>query len=453
MSGFDERRPPPQGVVDDCVHCGFCLPACPTYRLWGEEADSPRGRILLVDATLRGELDLEPSVSRHWDACLGCMACVPACPSGVRYDRLIEATRQQVERLVPRPWAERAWRRALFAVLPHRRRVGRAGRLLAIWRASGAQRTTRRLGLAGRLPTRLRAAEALAPALDRAELSSRVPLVVPSRGPARQRVALLTGCVQGGLFPGVNLATARVLAAHGCEVITPGDQGCCGALELHAGREQAARARARRLIAVLRATGADRIVVNSAGCGSAMKGWADLLGDDPRWAGPAEQAAARVVDVTELLDELGPAPGAILHPLPIRVAYHDACHLAHAQGIRRQPRAVLARVPGLEVLEVPDGDLCCGSAGIYNLVEPVTAAELGRRKGVAVGGIGADAVVAANPGCLLQISAATGQLGLVLPGFHPVELIDASLAGRDAGRLLARRRRLLESAGRPAPPG
>ena len=235
-------------------------------------------------------------------------------------------------------------------------------------------------------------------------------------------------------------------------MITPPGQGCCGALELHAGREPAARQRARRLIAVFEAAGVDAVAVNSAGCGSVMKQWDELLDDDPAWAERAARVAASVRDVCELLAGLEPAPGVVLHPLPMRVAYRDACHLGHAQGIRDQPRALLARVAGLDVVEVPDGELCCGSAGVYNLVEPSPAAELGDRAAAAVIATGADALVAANPCCLLQIRAAAARRGVALPGLHPVEVVDASLAGRDAAALLHRHRALLRSAGLGAAP-
>jgi glycolate oxidase iron-sulfur subunit len=425
LPAFDEHDPPARELLDDCVHCGFCLPACPTYQLWGEEADSPRGRILLMDAALRGQLPLSDDLVRHWDACLGCMACVPACPSGVRYDRLIEQTRQQVERRHHRGFRERARRAAIFALFPHPRRMRAVAALLVAYRATGLRRLLRR-------------AIPLAPALATGAVTARLPEHVDAATtPARRRVVLLTGCVQQGLFGDVNQATARVLSAHGCEVLVPRGQGCCGALEVHAGRQQGAQRRAARLVELLdRAGGSDTLVaVNSAGCGSVMKEYGTLLGSQ---GGAA--LAARVRDLSEILAELEPPPGA-LHPLPLRVAYHDACHLAHAQGIRAQPRDVLRRIPGLELVPLADADTCCGSAGIYNLVQPQAAAELGRRKADRVRQAAPDALVAANPGCLLQISAHLGGREGV-PTFHPVELVDASLRGVPAAELVTRRRRL-----------
>jgi glycolate dehydrogenase iron-sulfur subunit len=438
-SAFDAHHPPARELLDDCVHCGFCLQACPTYQIWGEEADSPRGRILLMDAALRGTVELSGDLVRHWDQCLGCMACVPACPSGVRYDRLIEQTRQQVERRHRRDPGDRLLRSALFMLLPHPRRMRALAALLVAYRASGARRLARRSGLLARVPRPLRLLEGLAPPLDAAALRSTPPALQPARGPRRLRVALLTGCVQHAFFSEVNAAATRVLAAWGCEVVTPPRQPCCGALELHSGREGAALSRARALVERLEAAGADRVAVTSAGCGSAMKEYGELLADDPAWAARAARLAATVRDVSELLAELGTPPP--LSPLPMRLAYHDACHLAWAQGVRDQPRALLAAIPGVELVPVPPGEACCGSAGIYNLVEPEAAGELGRRTAARILGAAPDAVAAGNPGCLLQVGAHLAARRATLPLLHPVELLDASLRGTDAGELLQARRR------------
>jgi len=429
-TAFDAHDPPSRELLDDCVHCGFCLPACPTYQLWGEEADSPRGRILLMDAAVRGQLPLSADLVRHWDACLGCMACVTACPSGVRYDRLIEQTRQQVERRHRRRPLDRARRAAIFALFPHPHRMRAVAALLVAYRATGLRSLLRRAS----------PVTALAPAVPAAAVTARLPHRVPAAtAPPRRRVVLLTGCVQHGLFGNVNLATARVLSAFGCEVLVPPGQGCCGALEVHAGRAEAARRRAARLLDTLGDDPDTLIAVNSAGCGSVMKEYATLLPGDPR----AAALAGRVRDVSEILAELGPPAGdATLHPLPLRVAYHDACHLAHAQGIREQPRQVLAAIPGVELVALAEADTCCGSAGVYNLVQPAAAADLGRRKAQRVRAAGADALVAANPGCLLQISAHLGAGRDAVPTFHPVELLDASLRGAGAAELLGARRRL-----------
>jgi len=436
---FDAHNPPDPGLISDCVHCGFCLPACPTYALWGEEMDSPRGRILLMDLAQRGERPLTGEMVAHWDACLGCLACVPACPSGVAYDQLLESTRQQVERRFRRPLRERLWREGMFLVLPHPTTLRVAAAALWLGQASGVQSRLTERGSSGRGRSRLRALAQLAPVVDRRNLLGRLPAPRrPARGgPARLRVGILGGCAQRVLQPHVNDATAAVLAAYGAEVRVPPGQRCCGALELHAGREGSALRRARRLVADFEDPSLDRIAVNAAGCGAMLRSLGRLLGDDPEWSERAAAVATKVRDVTEILDELGPP--AMLRPLPIRVAYHDACHLAHAQGVREAPRRVLRAVPGLELVEIPEGDLCCGSAGTYNLTEVAAAQDLGRRKAANVISAGADCLVAGNPGCLLQIRAALAESGSQLPAFHPVELIAGSLAGSGAGRLLAAR--------------
>ena len=434
---FDAHHPPARALLDDCVHCGFCLQACPTYQLWGEEPDSPRGRILLMDSALRGTVELSADLVRHWDRCLGCMACVPACPSGVRYDRLIEQTRQQVERRWRRPAADRMLRDVLFALLPHPRRMRALARVLLLYQRSGARGLLRRSGVLARLPDRLQLIESLAPPLDAAAMRTGTPAWLPPRGPRRMRVALLSGCVQHAFFSEVNTAAARVLSAFRCEVLVPPGQPCCGALELHSGREAQALRRARALVECLERTGADRLAVTSAGCGSTLKEYGDLLADDPLWAARARRLAATVRDVNELLAELGEPPP--LHPLPLRLAYHDACHLAQAQGVREQPRALLAAIPGLELVAVAPGENCCGSAGVYNLVEPEAAGELGRRTAARLLDAAPEAIAAANPGCLLQIGSHLGARRAPLPLFPPVELLDASIRGVAAPELVRAR--------------
>jgi glycolate oxidase iron-sulfur subunit len=430
------RRDP----IDDCVHCGFCLPHCPTYRSWGQEMDSPRGRIDLMRGLRDGALSLSPAVARHFDRCLGCMACLPACPSGVRYDTLIERTRAEVERRLPRPPGERLHRALIFALFPYPRRLKAALVLLWLYVRSGLQRLVRRSGLLRRLPARLAALDALVPAgaLGWRALTARLPAHRPAQGPARARVGLIAGCVQRVFFPQVNEATIRVLSAEGCDVHVPPDQGCCGALSLHAGREDEAKGFARALMRRFEdAQPVDRLVVNAAGCGSHLKGYGDLLAGEPAWAERAGIFAAKVRDVSELLFELGPL--ATRHPLRARAAYHDACHLAHAQGVRRQPRALLQAIPGLELLEIPDGEQCCGSAGIYNLTEPEAADEIGARKVTNLLSTRPELLVTGNPGCALQLCKILRARGIELPAAHPIELLDASirgvgLAGRGVGR-------------------
>jgi glycolate oxidase iron-sulfur subunit len=383
-----------RALLDTCVHCGFCLPACPTYQLWGDESDSPRGRIHLMHLLESGELGWGPSPAVHFDRCLGCMACVPACPSGVRYDLLIERTRAERRDRAPRGAWGRLLDAAIFATVPRPRLLRALSWPLAL----------------GIRPF------ALAPRIRPTDLSARPARTTPARGERRMTAALLEGCVQRALFGRVNRAAAQALAADGCEVVVPAGQGCCGALALHAGRAQEARRRAAATVAAF--AGHDRIVVTAAGCGSAMKGYGELLGTEE-----AHRFAAAVRDVTELLAELGPAAARTPLP-PTRVVYQDACHLNHAQGVAAQPRDILRAVPGVELVEIEDAGTCCGSAGIYNLVQPRTARELGERKARAILAAEPDVVATANPGCAVQLQAALRRLGRGdLRIVHPVELV------------------------------
>jgi glycolate oxidase iron-sulfur subunit len=401
--------------TSDCVHCGFCLPTCPTYVLWREEMDSPRGRIHLMDARLDGTIALNATVAQHFDRCLGCMACLSSCPSGVRYDRLIESTRAAVEDELDRSLGDRFVRGLLFRLLPHPGRMRVALRLAP-------------LGRHAPLPRRFRPLADIAP---RWRGRGAVPAVTPAAGKPRARVGLLTGCVQSAVFPDVNAATARVLAADGYEVLAP-RQGCCGALSVHAGRLEEGKTFARRLIGAFE--GVDVVVVNASGCGSHLKelGW--LLGDER-----AEAFAAKVRDVGELLAET--PPRASRHPLPMQVALQDSCHLRHAQKLPLSSVLSLVRIPGLDVVEPAEQDLCCGSAGIYNVVQADAARELGDRKAGRILDTGAQAYASANPGCLVQVSSALARAKRPLPALHPIELVDASIRNTGAGRLLSSARR------------
>jgi glycolate oxidase iron-sulfur subunit len=420
---FDEHHPPDAALVGDCVHCGFCLPTCPTYVLWGEEMDSPRGRIYLMKQGLEGE-PMTDSMVQHWDRCLGCMSCVTACPSGVQYDRLIEQTRAQVERKHTRSPKDRALRGLIFSLFPYPRRLRLVRGPLRLVQRTGLDRAMRRTGLLQRMAPQLAAMESLAPRLGRPQP---LPERISASGTRRATVGLLTGCVQGAFFPGVNAATARVLQAEGCDVVVPAHQGCCGALSVHNGREDEAQRFARRLVDTFEAAGVDRVVVNAAGCGSTMKEYAELLADDPAYADRARVLAEQVRDISEVLDELGPV--ARRHPLEVTVAYHDACHLAHAQGIRAQPRALLRAIPGLELREIAEPELCCGSAGVYNIMNPEPARELGDRKAANIVATGAELLVTANPGCLMQVTAAIERSGHPMGMAHTIEVLDASIRG------------------------
>jgi glycolate oxidase iron-sulfur subunit len=418
---WDEHHPPELDLIRDCVHCGFCLPTCPSYAVFEEEMDSPRGRIVLM--RVGHEDGTSDEMRTHFDRCLGCMACVTACPSGVQYDKLILETRPQIERQAPRPLRERLFRRAIFALFTHPGRLRAMAPMLALQQRLGVrERIEPRLG---RVPE-LRALLRLAPPVKARAAVARLPEVTPAKGAARGKVAFMQGCIQRVFFGDVNAATVRVLAAEGWEVHAPRQPRCCGSLQLHAGVEEEAVELAKATIAAYE--GFEAIAVNVAGCGSGMKDYAHLLSSDAEWADRAAAFSAKVRDVSELLAEH--EPRAPRRPLAMRVAYHDACHLAHAQGVREQPRGLLRGIPELELVEPADWELCCGSAGIYNLVQPDAAAELGARKAANLLATGADAVAAANPGCALQIAA---HLEQPIPVLHPMTLLDHSIRNKSLG--------------------
>jgi glycolate oxidase iron-sulfur subunit len=427
---FDDHHPPDKGLIDECVHCGFCLPTCPTYVLFGEEMDSPRGRIYLMNKGLDEE-PMNDEMVRHWDLCLGCMACVTACPSGVQYDKLIESTRQQVERRYERRADDRAFREMIFQFFPYPNRLRAVAAPMRFYQRFGIGDKLRRAGIMQRIPARMRAMEALLPDLPKEE---KIPDLTGPVGEKRRRVGILTGCVQRVFFSPVNAATVRVLAAEGCEVVAP-EQGCCGALSTHAGREEESLDFARKTIDTFEDLNLENVVVNAAGCGSTMKEYGYLLRDDPEYAERAKAFSAKVRDVSEFLQELGPV--AERNPLPITAAYHDACHLAHAQGVRKQPRQTLKQIPGMEIKEIREAEICCGSAGIYNMVEPEPAAELGERKANNILKTGAQIIVTSNPGCMLQIQSSLKKMGHGgLPMAHLVEVLDASLRAEHVETLL-----------------
>jgi glycolate oxidase iron-sulfur subunit len=412
--------------ADDCVHCGFCLPTCPTWQNWQEEMDSPRGRIDLFRALESGRLGMSPAVAEHFDRCLGCMACLTACPSGVRYDHVIDRARVLVEERHPRPWRDRLWRSLVFALFTNLAVLRAGAALLWLGRVTGLRWLARRLGLF-RLSRRFAALDALAPPIAAAEVFRRLPRLTPAAGERRLRAALLGGCVQRVFFSSVNEATIRVLAAEGVEVTVPAGQGCCGALSVHAGRADEAKRLARSLVEAFEKDPADVVVANAAGCGSHLKDLAHLFEDEPDFLPRARALAEKVRDVTELLATLPQrAPRA---PLRARVAYHSPCHLGHAQRVVDAPRQLLRSIPGLELVDVPDADMCCGSAGIYNLVEPRSADDIGRRKAEAVLSTKAVLLASANPGCSLQIRRMLEERGAAMEAAHPVEILDRSIRG------------------------
>jgi glycolate oxidase iron-sulfur subunit len=383
-----------------------------------------------MKAGLDTRAEWDATYQRHFDTCLGCMACVTACPSGVQYDRLIEATRPQVERHGARSVGERLLRRFIFSTFPHPDRLRALTSPLALYQKSGLQRLVRATGATKLLPARVAAMERLLPPLPANGDSQDLPELTRARSERRRRVGLLLGCVQRVFFQHVNHATARVLSAEGCDVVAPRSQECCGALMMHAGRDAEAMASARRMIEVFERADVDQIVINAAGCGSAMKEYGILLRDDPTYAERARAFSAKCVDVTELL--AGLEPRALRQPVEMTVAYHDACHLQHAQRVKAAPRQMLKTIPGLEITEIAESDVCCGSAGIYNLLEPEAANALRDRKVANILKTGATAVVSGNPGCMMQIRAGLDAAGRAMPSLHTIELLDRSIRGGDA---------------------
>jgi glycolate dehydrogenase iron-sulfur subunit len=411
----------------DCVHCGLCLPTCPTYLVTGLEMASPRGRLYLMRGLHEGRTAINATFVKHLDQCLGCLACQEACPSGVPYKHLLDTARTGIDRQYQRPLGERRWRWVINQLFPHPRRLEWVLGALRLYQRLGISRQVRTSGLLGLLSPRLSRMEALLPPVPSGAERRPVPEVTPAKGRRAGRVGLLTGCVQRFLLPNINRATIRVLAATGYDVIAPPDQGCCGAVQLHNGEPENGRAQARAMIETFERTGVDVVAVNAAGCGATMKEYGRLFLGDTAWRERAEAFSAKVRDVSEVLAEI--SFNGTLHPVPLSVAYHEACHLAHAQRIRREPRELLRQIPDLRLVELSESDVCCGSAGVYNLLQPSMATELLQRKVERIRETGADFVAAGNIGCLLQIGLGLRQAGLRARAVHPVELLDWSLHG------------------------
>ncbi len=399
-------------AIESCVHCGFCLATCPTYTVLGEEMDSPRGRITLMKAVLEDEITVQEAAP-YVDRCLGCLACVTACPSGVKYEGLLAPYRAYASRQVKRPFMKSVQRRLCRETLPYPDRF----RL-----ATGLGRTARLVQ--GAMPEELRAMLELLP--ERQPLAKPLPALYAAIGKPRARVALLVGCVQQTLAPEINWATLHVLAKNGVEVVIPQAQGCCGSILMHIGEQAEARRLARNNLKVF-PQDVDAVLTNSAGCGSGMKEYGLLFAGLPD-EGLAQAFVGRVKDVSEFLGELGiEALPALAQPL--RVAYHDACHLAHAQGVREAPRRLLRQVPNLTLVEIAESDLCCGSAGTYNIEQPDIARALGRRKTENILRSGGEAVVTGNIGCMVQIRNHLDEVGKPLPVYHTMEVLEMAYAG------------------------
>jgi glycolate oxidase iron-sulfur subunit len=427
FDAFDDKDRPSAELIEDCVHCGFCLSACPTYRETGNELDSPRGRIYLMKTASEGKIPMAGSLVKHLDLCLGCLACEPACPSGVQYGRLIEAGRSQIERRYERPLPERIQRSFIFSLFPYPGRLKLLLPLFYLYQKLGIKGLIESTGILKSVSPGLARMEEMLPAVSSPLVPRALPEVVPARGQKRFRVAMLTGCVQSVFFSKTNEATVRVLAENGCEVIIPRNQGCCGALSVHSGRLSEGREFARHLIRSFEALDVDAIIVNSAGCGSTLKEYGELLEHDPAFAERARTVSEKAKDVMEFLGDVGLTGK--LRPLDLKITYQDACHLGHAQRIKDQPRNVLNQIPGVELTELSEAELCCGSAGIYNMVEPGMSQRLLERKIKHIKETGADCLVAGNPGCLLQIGRGLKQYGLDIKTAHPVELLDRSYRG------------------------
>ncbi len=450
-------------TTDPCVHCGFCLPTCASYRVLGTEMDSPRGRIHALKAIEAGELALDATVASHFDSCLGCLACVTACPSGVRYDELIEATRPKLNAPELRSSGQQALRKLLFALLPYPRRLRALLTPLRLYAGTPLQALVRRSGLLRLGGPQVAAIEALLPPLAPEAFVDTFPVVVPAQGPRRYRVGLVLGCVQRLFDPAVNRAAVAVLSANGIEVVIPPAQGCCGAMTHHQGELEQTQALAQELVASFaavmgpgKAAGTDpldAVLVGASGCGHTLKHYPQILGGDSAAAGSAAEQGqgpiteqpflAPVADIQEFLAKVGLSDPfrAALQPLrhgdgqpasaerPLGLVYHDACHMLHGQGLRDQPRDLLGQIPHVRLLEAVEAGVCCGSAGIYNLVEPEVAAELGRIKAADLAGSGAELAVSANIGCSLQIRKHLAETGRELPVLHPVQVLEQSFRG------------------------
>ncbi|QIZ73391.1 (Fe-S)-binding protein [Oxynema aestuarii] len=428
--GFDRHHPPQPELIDTCVHCGFCLATCPSYRVIGKEMDSPRGRIYLMDAIHKGEAPLASTTSQHFDTCLGCLACVTTCPSEVKYDRLIADTRPQVERQIERPLGDRVLRSLIFNLFPYPNRLRVLLLPLFFYQQSGLQKLVRSSGILSKVFPRLAAMESILPQVRLDSLRDDLPDWIPARGEKRYRVGMILGCVQRLFFSSVNEATARVLTANGCEVVIPRSQGCCSALAAHQGQEEQARAIARQTIEAFAGTDVDFIIINAAGCGHTLKEYGHILRDDPAYRDRAIAFSQKVRDVHEFLAEVGlSAPLSPVSDRPLTLVYQDACHLLHGQKISAQPRQVLRQIPGIELREPLDAALCCGSAGVYNMLQPEIADELGRQKVDNLLATGAELITSPNPGCSLQIKKHLESSDRAIPLMHPVELLDLSIRG------------------------
>ncbi len=416
-------------LIRQCIHCGFCLPTCPTYAVLGVEMDSPRGRIYQMQAVADGRVELSPEFIEHMYCCLGCRACETACPSGVQFGKLIESAREEIELTAPQQHSatERFLRRAVFdTILPSRLLTSLVFTGLKLYQRTGAQKLVRQLNVLDRIPGplagKLKEPEALMPHIEGPLLPRMLPTITPALNTRRYRVGFISGCIMDQVFRDINEATIRVLAANGCEVVTPPEQRCCGALHVHSGEAERGRALARANIDAFEHWACDYIIINSAGCGSNLKEYGHLLRDDPTYSERAAAFSSKVKDISEFLAmiDLNPQLGEVRR----RVTYHDACHLVHGQKIKTQPRALLKHIPGLELVDLKEADWCCGSAGIYNITNQEMAAQLLERKMGHIENTRAQIVATGNPGCIMQIALGAHKRGLPIQVVHPIQLLD-----------------------------
>lgn len=431
LQGFDGNHPPDPKLIDSCVHCGFCLSTCPSYRVLGKEMDSPRGRIYLMDAINEGEIALNTATVEHFDSCLGCLACVSTCPSGVQYDKLISATRHQVERNYHRSLPDKLVRQLIFSLFPNPDLLRILLFPLLVYQKLGISKLLQATGLIKAISPRLAAMESILPEITLKSFQNSLPDIIPAQGEKRYRVGVILGCVQRLFFSPVNEATVRVLTANGCEVVIPKSQGCCAALPEHQGQTEQAKTLARQMINSFADTNVDFVIINAAGCGHTLKEYGHILADDPEYAEKAKIFAAKVKDSQEFLANIGLT--AKLSPLTeknLTLVYQDACHLLHGQKISVQPRQLLKQIPGVTLKEPIDAALCCGSAGVYNMLQPEVGEELGKQKAQNLLNTGADLIASPNPGCSLQISKYLPDLpGKTISIMHPMELLDYAIRG------------------------
>ena len=429
-TNFDRKNPPEQKLIDSCVHCGFCLATCPSYRVIGKEMDSPRGRIYLMDAINQGEATIDATTSQHFDSCLGCLACVSTCPSGVEYDKLIAATRPQVERNQSRSLPDKLIRTIIFNLFPYPDRLRVFLPALMVYQKLGIQKLVRQSKLLDKIAPRLAAMESILPLVTTDSLQDNLPEIIPAQGEKRYRVGVILGCVQRLFFSPVNEATVRVLTANGCEVVIPKDQGCCSALPSHQGQENQAQTLAKQMIDRFADLDLDAIIINAAGCGHTLKEYESILKDVPEYQTKAQEFVSKVKDIQEFLTSI--ELRSKLNPIcdrSLTIVYQDACHLLHGQQISLQPRQLLRKIPNITVKEPLDAALCCGSAGIYNMLQPEVANELGEQKVTNLLNTGADIIASANPGCALQIAKHLKNQEREPLVIHPIELLDYAIRG------------------------